>query len=422
MMAGLFVWGFGAAFYLLGFFHRVAPAVITGELMRDFQISAAALGNLSAFYFYSYVAMQIPTGILADRWGPRRLLTLGTVAAAIGAVMFAMSPNIIWAAAGRLLIGGSVAVAFVCLLKLAANWFAPHRFALISGLALFCGIVGAVFAGTPLRILVDLSGWRNVMLFSAVITIAIGVGTWLFVRDYPHEKGFEDFLQASPATAEKRHSGIIADVFHVFTYRNVVLLFLVPGGIVGSVLTFSGLWGVPYLTTLHGVSSASAAMLTSALLIAWAVGGPFFGWLSDRLKNRKMLYLAGCAVSVGGWATIVLAKDISMMQLIPVLLVTGFSSGCIIISFAFVKESVPVHLAGTVSGVINMGVMMGPMILQPAVGWVLDHMWTGTSHMGIRIYDVVAYRSGFGLMLVWLVVSFVLLLFTRETRCQQLIE
>ena len=79
MPVGLFVWGFGALFYLLGFFHRVAPAVITSELMRDFQISAAALGNLSAFYFYSYVFMQVPTGILADRWGPRRLLTVGAL-------------------------------------------------------------------------------------------------------------------------------------------------------------------------------------------------------------------------------------------------------------------------------------------------------------------------------------------------------
>jgi MFS family permease len=422
MMAGLFVWGFGATFYLMGFFHRVAPAVITGELMRDFNISAAALGNLSAFYFYSYVAMQIPTGILADRWGPRRLLTLGALVAALGAVMFALSPTIIWAAIGRLLIGGSVAVAFVCLLKVAANWFAPNRFALVSGLALFCGIVGAVFAGTPLRLLVDYFGWRSVVLFSAAVTVIIGVGTWVFVRDYPHEKGYRNFSTAPSDTADKKGSGIISDIFHVFTYRNVVFLFLVPGGIVGCVLTFSGLWGVPYLTTLHGVSPATAATMTSALLVAWAVGGPFFGWLSDRLKNRKMLYLVGCGITVAGWAIIVLVKDISLMQLIPVLLITGFSSGCMIISFAFVKESVPVHLAGTVSGVTNMGVMMGPMILQPAVGWVLDRMWTGDMEMGVRVYDVAAYRSGFGLMLGWVALSFVLLLFTRETGCQQTVE
>lgn len=419
MAAGLFVWGFGAVFYLLGFFHRVAPAVITGELMRDFQISAAALGNLSAFYFYSYVAMQIPTGILADRWGPRRLLTLGALVAAMGAVMFAWAPSIAWAAAGRLLIGGSVAVAFVCLLKLAASWFPPQRFAMVTGLALFCGIIGAVFAGTPLRIFVDQFGWRSVMLFSAAITVLIGTGTWLFVRDSPEEKGYRDFIPLPSHPAAKKDSGIIADVLHVFTYRNIVLLFVIPGGIVGCVLTFSGLWGVPYLTSLHGVSPTAAATLTSALLVAWAIGGPFFGWLSDRMRNRKKLYLIGCAISVTGWATLILLRDISLSTLIPLLLITGFSSGCMIISFAFAKESVPTHLAGTVSGVINMGVMAGPMILQPAVGWILDRMWTGSMLMDVRMYDAAAYRSGFGLMLLWISASFFLLFFTEETGCRQ---
>jgi MFS family permease len=90
-----------------------------------------------------------------------------------------------------------------------------------------------------------------------------------------------------------------------------------------------------------------------------------------------------------------------------------------IISFAFAKESVPAHLAGTVSGVINMGVMAGPMILQPAVGWVLDRMWTGSMLMDVRVYDTAAYRSGFGLMLLWITVSFFLLFLTRDTGCRQ---
>src|SRR5574341_1433759 len=113
------VWGLGAALYLIGFYQRVAPAVITNELMADFGLTAAALGNLSAFYFYSYVAMQVPTGIMADRLGPRRLLTAGAAVAAAGTLLFAAAPNILLANAGRLLIGGSVAVAFVGMLKLA---------------------------------------------------------------------------------------------------------------------------------------------------------------------------------------------------------------------------------------------------------------------------------------------------------------
>ena len=130
-----FVWGLGALFYLMGFFQRVAPAVMTAELMRDFNISATALGNLSGFYFYSYVAMQIPTGILADTWGPRRLLTTGALVAGIGTLMFALAPKIIWAYIGRFLIGGSVAVAFVGLLKLSSSWFRVSLSRLHSDLA-----------------------------------------------------------------------------------------------------------------------------------------------------------------------------------------------------------------------------------------------------------------------------------------------
>lgn len=422
MSVGLFVWSFGAFFYLLGFFHRVVPAVITVELMQDFQINASALGNLSAFYFYSYVAMQIPTGILADRWGPRRLLTLGAMTASIGAVMFGLASDIRLAGAGRFLIGGSVAVAFVALLKVATCWFAPNRFALISGLALFFGIIGAVFAGTPMRIFVDSFGWRNVILSSAAATLLVGIGTWIFVRDYPHEKGLQDFPNTSSRADSKADLRIITGLLEVFTYRNTWLLFVIPGGLVGCVLTFSGLWGVPFLTAVYGLSPVFSASLTSSLLVAWALGGPFFGWLSDRLQNRKRLYTAGCGVAVVGWMAVILIEQLPLGALVPILFVTGFASGSMIISFAFVKESVPIRFSGTVSGVINMGVMAGPMILQPAVGFVLDKMWTGNFLNGVRVYDATAYRNGFAIMLAWIVISFLLLFFTRETYCQQMVE
>ncbi len=122
------IWGWGAAFYLVGFFLRVTPAVMTAELMQAFNINATALGNLSAFYFYSYVAMQIPTGILADIWGPRRLLTTGAFIAGTGILIFALAPSIAWAYLGRFLIGGSVAVAFVGTLKLAARMVSSQIF------------------------------------------------------------------------------------------------------------------------------------------------------------------------------------------------------------------------------------------------------------------------------------------------------
>ena len=187
----------------------------------------------------------------------------------------------------------------------------------------------------------------------------------------------------------------------------------------GCVLTFGGLWGVPYLSTHHSLPATRAAALNSVLLVAWAVGGPIFGGLSDRIGRRKPLYFLGCTTAVIGWIFILFIPDLPVFLLTILLITTGFASGCIIISFAFAKESVPAHLAGTVNGVINMGVISGPTLLQPAVGWMLDRNWSGGFLQGVRVYDLAAYRAGFVLMLGWALVSLALLFFTRETKCRQ---
>lgn len=408
------VWGLGAALYLFGFFQRVAPGVMTSELSVEFGLTAAALGNLSAFYFYSYVAMQIPTGILADVWGPRRLLTAGAVVSGLGTLFFAFSNDVVLAGIGRLLIGGSVAVAFVGMLKLADHWFAPKQFALASGMALLMGIVGAVFAGVPLHLLVETYGWRPIMAGSAFFPILVGLGIWLVVRDDPSEKGYQSHIAHQPPADNKPWAHALTGLVEVFRYRNTWLLGFVPGGIVGSILAFAGLWGVPFLTTHHGMSKGDAAAVCSALLISWAIGGPVFGALSDRIGRRKPLYIVGCGIIALCWSLLFLIPAMHKAILIALLLISGFASGCMIIGFAFAKESVPSHLAGTVSGVVNMGVMMGPMLLQPAVGWMLDINWGGEMVNGVKTYSLSAYQSGFSLMAFWALASFVLIFFTIE--------
>ena len=412
------IWGIGASFYLMAFFQRVAPAVMTDALMREFDIGAAALGNLSALYFYSYVAMQIPTGIIADRWGPRRLLSLGALVAGIGALLFALAPGMLLVGAGRLLIGGSVAVAFVGLLQLANNWFPPRYYAMAAGMALFVGIIGAVCAGPPLRLLVNHFGWRATILFSSLATFVIAAAIWTQVRDHPHEKGFANGRAANRHPSSAERLSVMAGLRKVLQYRNTLLLFFIPGGIVGPVLTFSGLWGVPFLTTHHGLSPTWASALTTAVLTSWAVGGPLFGWLSDHTGRRKPLYIGGCSLTLIGWAVAIYTPNLGLAALVAVLIIAGFCSGCMIIGFAYGKESVPASLSGTATGMINMGVMSGPMLLQPLVGWMLDLHWNGRLEDGVRIYGFEAYEAGFGLMIVWTALALVLLCFTRDTRCR----
>ena len=411
------VWGLGAALYFIAFFQRVAPAVITNELTAAFDLTAATLGNLSAFYFYSYVAMQIPTGILADRWGPRTLLTLGAGIAALGTLAFAIAPTLYWANIGRLLIGASVGVAFVCMLKLASHWMPTRQFALTSGLALFVGVVGAVFAGAPLRILVSSFGWRPVMLASAVITLGLALAIWWTVRDDPAQRGYETYFAGKHNPP--RQESFFAGFLEVLRYRNTWLIFFIPGAASGMVLTFAGLWGVPFLVTHYALSQTHAAGLCSLMMIAWAFGSLAYGAATDRLGKRKPLYVGGFVMALALWSVLIFVPQLPQAALVVVLIAVGFFSSNFIISFAFAKESVPAHLAGTVSGIANMGVIQGPMFMQPLVGWMLDRHWQGASENGARIYDFAAYQSGFALLLVWGVVSVILLLFTRETYCRQ---
>jgi nitrate/nitrite transporter NarK len=302
------------------------------------------------------------------------------------------------------------------MLKLATHWFAPRQFALASGLALLFGVVGGVFAGVPLGMLIEAWGWRPLMGASAAITALLAVTIWLRVRDDPQDVAY---LSHAPATATgKTHTPILRGMAEVLSYRNIWILLITPIGIAGAVLTFAGLWGVPYLRQVHGLETRAAAAITSLLLIAWAVGGPVLGALSERMGRRRPLYVATTAAALAGWAVIIFLP-IPVWLMVVTLLLTGFFSGNLIIGFAFAKESVPARLMGTASGICNMGPLLGGMLLQPTVGWVLDRNWLGAMAAGARIYDATAYQAGFSLMAACLVVSLCLIPFARETYGRQ---
>lgn len=410
------VWGLGALLYLFAFYQRVAPAVMTDALMAEFAIGAAALGNLSAFYFYAYVAMQIPTGVMADRYGPRRVLAGGAGIAALGSLLFAYAPDFAWAGVGRLLVGASVAVAFVSTLKLASHWFPPQQYALASGMALFFGVVGGVMAGVPLRLLVEGFGWRGVMGSAGVFAALLCAAIWLLVRDDPAERGYASHHHSEGTS--QGHPPILAGLVEVLSYRNIWLLMLAPIGFSGAVLTFGGLWGVPWLKQVHGLEPKAAAAMTSVLLVAWALGGPLLGSWSQRMGRRKPLYLASGAVALAGWAGVIFL-DPPLWLMVGLLAITGFASGNIIIGFAWARESLPMRLMGTASGVVNMGPLLGGVFLQPGVGWMLDRGWDGQLAGGARLYDAATWQSGFGLLFAAVLAALAVMPFARETHCRQ---
>lgn len=416
----LSVWGVAALFYLTVFYMRTSPAVMTTELMRDFDITAVQLGNLASFFFYAYLLMQIPTGVLVDSWGPRRLLVGGSLLAGVGCAIFGLTGNFALAAAGRAITGVACAVGWVVTLKLATHWFTSDRFATLSGVGLMIGNLGALVAQVPLRILVERFGWREVSVGSGVVMIAVAILAWAVVRDDPSERGYlshahEDVRSATHVPLRQ----LVAGFKDIFKYRNTLLIFLAQGGFVGGILSFAGLWGVPFLKTRFNVPLTTAALVASVMVVFFAVGSPVSGYLSDRVRARKPVYLTGVITATIGWSVLFFLPGLSLEAFTAVGAVTAFASGANVLAFAYAKESVPTKFLGTISGAINVGNMLGPTLLQPGIGWVLDRVWTGQTLNGVRVYTESNYQAGFLLVVGWCVLSSVLISLTRDTGCRQ---
>lgn len=410
------MWGVVASLYLIGFFQRMAPAVMVDDLMRDFSLGAALLGNLSAAYFYAYAVVQIPSGLLADSIGPRRLSSIACLGAALGALIFGLAGNLWIAYAGRMLIGASVGVAFVTCMKLAGHWFPTNRFATVTGVALLFGNLGGVLAGVPLSEAVFAFGWRASMVASAIVTLAVAVIIWLFVRDDPRERGYKSYAHAS--VLENGTLAPLRALRLVMTQRDTWLLFLAGGLLAAPVLVFAGLWGVPYLVQVYGFDRSYAATLTSTMLIAWAVGGPSLGAISDRLGRRKAPYVVASVLTAGLWGIFLIWENIPSLLLFPLFAAIGFTSGALIIGFAFSREANHPGASGAVGGVVNMSVLGFAAILQQGLGNILDRNWDGIMAAGARIYSQDAYSSAFLWLFVCSLLSVIAVVFTRETYCR----
>jgi MFS family permease len=343
----------------------------------------------------------------------------GSLAAAAGTLLFGVTSSYPLASVGRAIVGASTAVGWVVTLKLATHWFPKSRFALLSGLGLMMGNIGALFAQVPLRLMVEHYGWRAVALGSAASVLAIGAAAWAFVVNDPIDRGYSSY--APPELRQSSHvtiRALLRDVPGLFAYRNTWLIFLAQGGFVGAMLSFTGLWGPAYLKQRFALSSADAAAVCSVMIVCWAVASPFAGHVSDAIGRRKPIYLGGAIVAAIGWAVMFYAP-LPLTAFIGVAAITSFACGAVVVAFAFAKESVPVRFLGTISGAVNVGNMLGPTLLQPAIGWMLDRRWSGAFAAGARVYPVDAFHTAFALLVAWAAMSCLLIALSKDTVCRQ---
>ncbi|MFM7285078.1 MAG: MFS transporter [Betaproteobacteria bacterium] len=398
----LLMWGLAAAFYLFGFFQRVTPAALAQELAQELAPTATALGWLSATYFYCYAVMQLPAGLLADRFGPRRLFIVATAAVVAGTLLFAWAETFTAAAVGRGIIGAAAAVGWIGMLKLAAHWFSPQKFASIAGLSLTVGTVGAVLAGFPLRFLSDEYGWRTIIAGSAVFAAALLIVMIFILRDDPIDRGYRSWAPA-PQTEDALAKISLWKSLRALPRKDLGLLCLGQTAVTGSVMMLAGLWGVPFLTSLFEVSSRTAVTLTSLIPVGFAAGSLVFGPWSDRIGRRKQPLIVGTLGVFLGF--VLLASGITLFSLWAtalLLLMIGVSSGSMVVAFAYGKDLVGGHRTATITALVNLSVTLGSLGMQPLFGFILDWRWDGQLVNGVRRYDANAFQWGFAVTALWL--------------------
>jgi MFS family permease len=400
----LFGWLTGALFFFYAWVLRVAPSVMVEELMRDFSVGAAVLGHLSAAYFYGYAGMQIPVGLLLDRFGPRRLMTGAALVCAGGCVLFATGSTLSAVTAGRFLIGASAAFSLVGAMAVAGQWFPPARFAIFSGLAMAAGMIGGVFGQAPLRLVVEASDWRLTTLMLAAGGLTIALMAVATVRD--RWRGAGGILSSL--------SGLGA----VLRHRQTWLIALAGLGTSAPLLGFAGLWGVPFLETAYHLPRTTAATVTSAVFVGWAIGAPLFGWFSDYIGRRRPPVIAGLLLQTLALSAVVYIPELSLGSLIGLCGLVGFFGSGQIVCFALARENHGPALSGTAIGFVNGMVTGAGAFFQPLVGLLLDLAWGGQTSLGARIYDAGAYRVAFASIVVCCLAGFLCLLAVRETYCR----
>ena len=399
--------------YLMSMFHRVAPAAIARDLAAAFEASAASLGALAATYFYVYTVMQVPVGVLADTLGPRKILALGGLVAGAGSLLFGLAPTFDVAVVGRTLVGLGVSVAFIAMQKLIAVWYEERRFATLTGTLMFLGNVGTMTAGAPLAWAAQGAGWRSVFIAIGVMSLAIGVLSWFLVQDRPGEKG------AMPrAGARADRTAWLGGLLAVMKNRATWPGFFVNVGVAGSFFAFAGLWAVPYFTQVHGMTRAAASNHITAYFGGFALGCLIIGPLSDRLRRRKPLMIGGAVLHALGWWLWLGTETLPPAATYALCIAMGTVTASLTLSWACAKEVNPPLLSGMATSVVNVGVFLGPSILQPLVGWVMDRGWQGAMDGGARLYSAADYRTGLLLMAAFAAFGAVATLFVRETGCR----
>jgi MFS family permease len=388
------VWSVGIAAYVVAVLQRTSLGVAGLEATDRFHSSASVLASFTVVQLVVYAGLQVPAGLLLDRFGPRTLIATGAVLMAAGQALLAVSTNVPLAVAGRVLVGAGDAVTFISMLRLVTAWLPPRRVAVMTQVTGIVGQAGQLLSAVPFVALLHLSGWTSAFLAAAGLSVLVGTLVLLMVRDSPTGSlRRHDALTLAQAGDDLRtawrHPGTRLGLWTHFTTQF-------------SGTVFALLWGFPFLVSGEGRTRGVASALFTLLVLVGAVAAPFLGVMVQRHPlRRSWLVLTIVGINITAWTVVLAWPGRAPVWLLVALVVSlGLGGPGSMIGFDFARSFNPATRLGTATGIVNVGGFLASLVTMLLVGVGLDLVGSDTGH-GYALGD---FRAALSVQyLVWAV-------------------
>lgn len=357
---GLVIFSTLSILYFFSIFHRVGTASIATNLTTDFNTDNSVLGLMSGMYFYSYAAAQIPVGIMLDKIGTRKTITILGIIASLGNLIFSLSPTISILAIGRGFIGFGVGGFYISALKALALRFNPNRYATLTGILTSIGHLGGVVASSPLALLALSMGWREAFLIVFILMFIFVAVAWFATKDSENKQ-------------PKSKRNIRKDFRKIFSNSQLLKIIPIPFFVYGCFVSFQGLWAGPFLMDVYGMSKANASLFFMFISIGFMVAFPLAGIISDKVNKKKPVLLTGLIFSLLYWLTMsIFGAVLESYQLVALLTFLGVSYGFTCIFLTIPATMFPLEIAGSALASLNIFNFIGGGFFQYFMGFIID--------------------------------------------------
>jgi MFS family permease len=405
-----FMWLLPLSFFTYQFILRLWPGLMMDQIMEQFSIDAKHFGVMAALYYYGYSGMQIPVAILLERFKVRYVVFVFALLCGSATMLLTYTNNWYLACLSRFLVGAGSAAGFLSVSKVISEWFSKDQYAKIVGFSFTIGLMGAIYGGKPISLLIESYSWQKVALVLAVVSIIIGMGNYFALRS-PRNL-------ADQQTNDNQFK--MANFKAILSSPLIWLLAFANFLMVGSLEGFADVWGIPYLMAVYHFTKADSAQLTSFIFFGMLVGGPLLALLSKKLGNYVVVGLCGLGMAFIFILLLSASNIFNWWSLAGLLFVIGIMCCYQVIVFAAGADLVEHKYLGVTIAFLNSMNMLGGSFFHTSIGIIMDMFGGNTgSQDGIRQYSIESYQYALMLIPICAICGFVITCFISFKKKQR---